>query len=96
MPNISCLSLLLLDKKLLRFPYINLCNTWAPVRDHFWPKSYNLNNLDSSSLDEPMCQISKVLAFLFQTRIFLTFFQNKSMLNKWVPGLGHFGTRAMI
>ena len=46
----------------------------APGRDHFWPKSYNLNNLGKGLLDEATYQISKTWAFWFQSRRFLKVF----------------------
>ena len=46
----------------------------APGRGHFWPKGHNLNNLGRGLLDKATYQISKALAFWFQSRRFLKVF----------------------
>ena len=46
----------------------------APERGHFWPKSYNLNNLGRGLLDEATYKLSKTWAFWFQSRILLKVF----------------------
>ena len=57
----NSLGLLVSDKKIFsRFLYISLCKTFNPQGGHFWPCSYNLNNLGRGPLGDDKLKISIV------------------------------------
>ena len=64
----------------------------APEWGHYGPQGNNMNNLGRGPLGEAMYQISKALAFCFQTRRFLKFFPIRVYVEHLTPGAGPFLT----
>ena len=73
--NLNNLDKNLQDKKFFLSVYLYeyYVKQVSPGLGHFGPQGYNLNNLGRGPLNEITYQISKLWAFYFQTRIFLSF-----------------------